>query len=88
MRDHSVYEIDVSASAEITRRDVDGWVPGQAPGNGKYAPAETLTYRIVARREAQARERALEFYRGSGIKDVVVVAVRVHKLDALVVEFD
>jgi hypothetical protein len=86
VNDYRIFEIDVSARFEVTRRDVDGWVTGQAPGNGNYAPAETTTHRIVAKRECMARARALDLYSGSGIKDVEIVKVASHKVDGLVVE--
>jgi len=87
MDKYNLFEVDVRASAEITRLDNEGsWVPGYAPGNGKYREPETVTYRIVCRREEQAREKALAFYRDPNLKDVEVLAVRLLALHGLVVD--
>jgi hypothetical protein len=89
MRDFTIFEIHVSATFERRARDEFGWVAGCEPGNGQYHnKPEIQIHRIVCKREEQAKERALESYRyGSGAKDLEIVKVDKHKIDALILEF-
>lgn len=82
VRDLAIFEVDVTATFEIVRRDEFG-----SERTGKWASPEVQTSRILARREEQAREKALERYRYSGARDVSVVTVRSSKLDAIILEF-
>ena len=87
MRDFYLFEVDVESVSETTIRDEFGWVDGYAPGCGKFEPPKIHTHRIIAKREAQARERSMHDY-GPRLKGetATIVAVRQHHIDAFILE--